>query len=99
MINGLWKKCLAVVCLCLNTAFASSAFAGAGDAKLAFCNNYADKAVSQQRQNLLGHCGREGLKWHDWWEVHQLWCMIMPPERALSALHERDMELRDCRVI
>lgn len=97
------KKPLAVawMCFCLGAGHASPALADmqGAKAKYDFCKTYADRAMSQQSRNLIGQCGREGLKWHGWWEGHRLWCMMVPPERSLGALHERDIELRDCRLI
>ncbi len=68
--------------------------AASAQSKVAFCNEYADQAVAQQRRNLDLRCGYQGLRWHEWWDGHFGWCKDWVSE----ATAEEELELRSIQL-
>ncbi len=67
------------------------------DNKRAFCEQYAERAVSQNNDNLRRKCGYTGVRWQSNFDAHFNWCMTTDPASAESETRIREADLKRCR--
>jgi len=68
-----------------------------GGGNRAFCNRYANTAVSQHRQNIQRRCGFRGNRWSYNRNGHFNWCMRVSRASANGETNGRTSQLRNCR--
>lgn len=71
---------------------------GGGNGQAQFCNNYANTAVNQNRQNINRRCGFSGARWHHNFQTHRQWCMATPSDIVNGETRARNNKLRQCNA-
>ena len=71
---------------------------GGGANKVAFCRNYARRAVNHATANRVRRCGGWGPRWNSHYANHYNWCMRVPRHRAHSEDNARRVRLQRCGV-
>ncbi len=66
--------------------------------RIAFCNEYADRAAAANRQNRKLRCGYAGGRWGHSRTVYFNWCMRNSPEKARANTAARERLIRQCRT-
>ena len=78
--------------LIATATFASSAMA----ASPYYCQQYAQKAVWAESQNLSEGCGFTGARWSFDYAGHYAWCLTVPKYFAKSETEARKWGLYSC---
>lgn len=60
------------------------------------CQDYANKAVSQQQDNEAMQCGYTDVLWHDSYDRHYNWCIGVTRGNQKRQMNGRDSALRTC---
>ena len=61
------------------------------------CDEYADKSVSQNEENLSKKCGFSGELWHSGKSGHTNWCLNFGQESAAQNIVIREKALSECK--
>ena len=59
------------------------------------CDQYANTAISQNRENMERACGFTGPAWNDNYSDHYNWCVRVPKEQADAGTQMRSDDLRN----
>lgn len=92
-MNKHLKLLLASIAL---TAFLSASHANAF--QIDACAAYASTAVNQQRQNLQWGCGFQGLRWHQNFSAHKVFCQSVGVQLSVIGNQDRQSDLNRCRA-
>jgi hypothetical protein len=60
------------------------------------CAWYADTAIKQQQQNVLGKCGFKGPEWNADRQSHLAWCATQGPDSWRAQAQNRERLLAGC---
>ena len=61
------------------------------------CNQYADKSIRQNEENLRKKCGFSGDLWHSSKSGHTNWCLSGNQSRAAQVIASREKALNVCK--
>ena len=62
------------------------------------CNDYAEGAIRQFRQNVRKGCDLHGVSWHNNYRRHVNWCRSNSPKERRRASKKRDIVLKTCKL-
>lgn len=69
---------------------------GGGKGKIAFCSNYARRAVAQNQENQNRKCGYYGARWQSSYDNHYGWCLNADTTTADYETRARDEDVGRC---
>ncbi len=71
---------------------------GVDNVKNAFCKDYANVAIDQNRENIKSRCHYTSSLWSDSYRDHYAWCLSSPERSSKDSRRRRREKLTECQV-
>lgn len=62
------------------------------------CNDYAEAAIADFRQNVRKGCDLHGNSWHNSYRRHVNWCRMSSPKQRRQEMKKRSLVLKTCKL-